>query len=55
MCAPTPESSGSTSSTLAPLVMAVCASLNWVESLPSAFWMLNCDVLSPALVKDSFR
>src|SRR5581483_10867835 len=55
MCAPTPESSGSTISTLAPLVMAVCASLNWVESLPSAFCTVNCEVFSPALVNDSFR
>ena len=40
---------------LAPFVMAVCASLNWVESLPSAFWTVNCDGSSPAWLKDSFR
>ena len=55
MCAPTPESSGSTTSTVAPLVMAVWASLNWVASLPSAFCTLYCDVVSPAFGNDSFR
>ncbi len=35
--------------------MAVCASLNWVESLPSAFCTVNCDDVSPALGNDSFR
>ena len=37
MCAPTPESSGSTTSTVAPLVMADWAIESWVASLPSAF------------------
>src|ERR1700733_11026213 len=55
MCAPTPESSGSTTRTVAPLVMAVCASASWVASWPRAFWMVNCDVLSPAAVRASFR
>src|SRR3984885_12755391 len=55
MCAPTPESSASTTSTVAPLVMAVWASLNWVASLPSAFSTVYCDDLSPAFWKDSFR
>src|ERR1039457_2164967 len=55
MCAPTPESSASTTSTLAPLVMSVWASLNWVASLPSAFCTTYCDDLSPAFWNDSFR
>src|ERR1700733_2070515 len=55
MCAPTPESSASTTSTVAPLVMSVWASLNWVASLPSAFCTTYCDDLSPAFWKDSFR
>src|ERR1700734_1670066 len=55
MCAPTPESSASTTSTVAPLVMAVWASLNWVASLPSAFSPVYCVDLSPAFWKDSFR
>ena len=55
MCAPTPESSASTTSTVAPLVMAVWASLNWVASLPSAFCTVYCDDVSPAFWKDSFR
>src|ERR1700735_2734292 len=55
MCAPTPESSASTTSTLAPLVLAVWASLNWVASLPSAFSTVYCEDLSPAFWKDSFR
>jgi hypothetical protein len=48
ICVPTPESSGSTSSTVAPLVMSVCASVSWVVSLPRAFWTTYCDELSPA-------
>src|ERR1700728_539634 len=55
MCAPTPESSASTTSTVAPLGMAVWASLNWVASLPSAFSTVYCDVVRPAFLKDSFR
>src|ERR1700722_784515 len=55
MCAPTPESSASTTSTVAPLVMSVWASLNWVASLPSAFCTTYCDDVSPAFWKDSFR
>ena len=55
MCAPAPESSGSTTSTLAPLVMADWAMLNWVASLPSAFWMVKSEVDSPAVVKACLR
>src|SRR5215469_11696536 len=50
MCAPTPESSGSTTSTLAPLVMSDCASLNCVESLPSAFWITTSEEDRPAVL-----
>src|ERR1700761_1719497 len=55
MCAPTPESSGSTTSTLAPLVMSDSASASWVASEPRAFWMVNCELVRPASVNDSFR
>ena len=55
MCAPTPESSASTTSTLAPLVMSDCASASWVASEPSAFWMVYCELVSPASVNACFR
>ena len=55
MDTPTPESSASTTSTLAPAEMADWASVSWVASLPWAFWMVNCDELIPALVKAFFR
>src|SRR5579875_393378 len=55
MCAPTPESSGSTTSTLAPLVMAVWAMLNCVESLPSAFSTVRSEAGRPAVVKACLR
>src|SRR5690349_17804309 len=55
MCAPTPESSGSTTSTLAPLVMSDCASDSWVASEPRAFWMTKSELDSPAAVKACFR
>ena len=37
-------------STVAPLVMSVCASVSWVASLPSAFCTTYCDELSPAVL-----
>ena len=49
MRAPTPESSGSMISTVAPLVMASWASVNSVLSLPCAFCTENCDDESPAV------
>src|SRR6266568_148433 len=55
MCAPTPESSGSTTSTLAPLVMADCASDSCVASEPSAFSMRKSELVSPAAVNACFR
>ena len=55
MCAPTPESSGSMTRTLAPLVMADCAMLNCVASRPSAFSMVKSAVDIPAAVKACFR
>ena len=55
MCAPTPESSGSTTSTLAPLVMADWAMLSCVASLPSAFSMVKSELGRPAAVKACFR
>src|ERR1700728_2129305 len=55
MCAPTPESSGSTTSTLAPLVMADWASLNCVASLPSASSTVRSDEDRPASVNASLR
>ncbi len=55
MDAPTPESSGSTTRTLAPAEMADWASVSWVASLPWAFWTVNLDGLSPALVNASVR
>src|ERR1700742_429818 len=55
MCAPTPESSGSTTSTLAPLVMSDCASDSWVASEPRAFWMMKSELDSPAWVNACFR
>src|ERR1700754_4216334 len=55
MCAPTPESSGSTTSTLAPLVMSDCASDSWVASEPRAFWITKSELDSPAAVKACFR
>src|ERR1700722_10791091 len=55
MWAPTPESSGSTTSTLAPLVMADCASDSWVASDPSAFSTTKSELASPAAVKACFR
>jgi len=55
MCAPAPESSGSTTSTLAPLVMADWAMLNWVASLPSAFWMVKSEDDRPAAVTACLR
>ena len=39
--APTPESSGSMTSTEAPLVMSLWASVSRVWSLPWAFWTMN--------------
>src|SRR6476660_8256659 len=36
--------------TVAPLVMAVCASESWVASLPCAFCTVNCDDDRPAAV-----
>src|SRR5947208_14710862 len=46
--APTPESIGSTSRTLAPLVMADWAWLSWVASLPWALVTVYCDDVRPA-------
>ena len=45
---PTPASSGSTTSTVAPDEMSDWASVSCVESLPWAFWMMVSEVLSPA-------
>src|SRR2546423_15180268 len=36
--------------TVAPLVMAVCASESWVASLPCAFCTVNCEDDRPAAV-----
>ena len=55
MCAPTPASSGSTTRTLAPLVMADWAMLSWVESEPSAFSMVKSAVDIPAAAKACLR
>ena len=55
MCAPTPESSGSTTSTLAPLVTADCAMDSCVASWPRAFSTVKSEVDSPAAVKACFR
>src|ERR1700689_3200619 len=55
MCAPTPESSGSTTSTLAPLVMADWAMLNWVESWPRAFSTVRSEDDRPAAVNACLR
>ena len=52
---PTPESSGSTTSTVAPEVMADWASVSWVVSLPWAFWTVKSEVLSPAVVNARVR
>src|SRR5580692_7248333 len=53
MLRPTPEERVSTISTLAPLVMAVCAALSM--SPPTAVCTVYWEFLSPALWKDSFR
>ena len=37
-------------STVAPLVMSVCASVSWVASLPRAFWTMMSELGSPAAV-----
>src|ERR1700741_1713580 len=50
MRAPTPGSRGSTSNTVAPLVMSLWASVNWVVSLPIAFWTMMSELESPASV-----
>ena len=55
MCEPTPASSGSTTSTLAPLVMADWAMLNCVASLPSAFSIVTSEEDRPAVLKACFR
>jgi hypothetical protein len=55
MCAPTPESSGSTTSTLAPLVMADWAMESCVASDPSAFSTVRSEVASPAAANACFR
>src|SRR4051812_5738279 len=51
ICAPTPEVSGSTMSTLAPLVMSACAWLTCVALSPCAFCTLKSDEVSPAAWK----
>ena len=43
-----PESSGSISSTVAPFVMSLWASVTNVESLPSAFWTMMSELDRPA-------
>src|SRR6202012_1541909 len=55
MCAPTPESSGSTTSTLAPLVMADWAMLNWVASWPRAVSTVRLEDDRPASANACFR
>ncbi len=52
---PVPESRGSTTRTVAPDEMADWASVSWVASLPWAFWTLNSEALSPAVVKARVR
>src|SRR5215469_1526129 len=55
MCAPVPESSGQMISTVAPWLMADCAMLTWVASLPSAFCTVRSDDGSPAAANAAFR
>src|SRR3974390_1982777 len=50
MRAPTPGSRGSTSNTVAPFVMSLWASVNWVVSLPWAFCTMMSELESPASV-----
>src|SRR5258708_69376 len=54
MCAPVPESSGSTTRTLAPLVIADWARLTWVASCPSAFWTVRSAAGRPAAANACF-
>src|SRR5947209_13530739 len=55
MCAPVPESSGQMISTVAPLVIADCAMLTCVASLPSAFCTVKSAAGSPAAANAVFR
>src|SRR5580698_1607124 len=52
---PVGPSSGHTIRTLAPRLMSAVASLSWVESIPCALSMRNCDEVYPASVKASLK
>ena len=55
MCAPVPESSGQMISTVAPLVMADCAMLTCLASLPRASCTVRFADGSPAAANAAFR